>query len=157
VSAGYRVGWLAPGRWADRVERLKAATNLFSAVAPQLAIAAFLDGGGLDHTLRRMRRAYALKTARMADAVLQHFPDGTGISSPQGGYVLWVKLPESVDSLELYRQALASGITVAPGYLFAPSARYRNYVRLNAAMLQSETEWAVRRLGDLAKNLAAAR
>ena len=144
ASTGYRVGWLAPGRWAEKVERLKAALNLFSPVPPQLAIAGFLESGGFDQVLRRMRRAYAQRTARMADAVLRDFPDGTRVSSPQGGYVLWVRLPEAVDSLELYRQALSLNITLAPGYLFSPSTRYRNYIRLNAAMLSDETEWAVR-------------
>lgn len=154
LSPGYRVGWLAPGRWAEKVERLKAALNLFTPVATQLAIAGFLESGGFDHTLRRMRRVYALRTGKMADAVLRSFPDGTQVSSPQGGYVLWVKLPEAVDSLELYRQGLALGITLAPGYLFASDSRYRNYLRLNAAMLLDETRWAVERLGGLASGLA---
>lgn len=151
LSPGYRVGWLVPGRWAEKVEQLKAALNLFTPVAPQLAIASFLDSGGFEHTLRRMRRAYALRVEKMADAVLRYFPEGTQVSSPQGGYVLWVKLPETVDSFELYRRALALGITLAPGHLFAPGARYRNYIRLNAAMLLDETQWAVERLGQVAR------
>jgi DNA-binding transcriptional MocR family regulator len=149
LSPGYRVGWLAPGRWAEKVERLKAALNLFSPVPPQLAIASFLESGGFDHTLRRMRRAYALRLAKVADAVLRYFPEGTRVSSPQGGYVLWVQLPEPADSLELYRHGLALGITLAPGYLFAPGPRYRHYIRLNAAIFSPENEWAVRRLGEL--------
>lgn len=155
LSPGYRVGWLAPGRWAGKVERLKEAMNLFSPLPPQLAVASFLESGGFDHTLRRMRRAYALRIEKMADAVLRYFPDGTCVSSPQGGYVLWVQLPAAVDSLELYRRALALGITLAPGYLFAPGPRYRNYIRLNAAMLATESEWAVKRLGELAGELSA--
>ena len=126
---------------------------MFTPVAPQLAIAGYLDSGGVDHTLRRMRRVYALRTEKMADAVLRNFPDGTQVSSPQGGYVFWVKLPEAVDSLELYRQGLAQGITIAPGYLFASDSRYHNYIRLNAAMLLDETGWAVERLGELANGL----
>jgi DNA-binding transcriptional MocR family regulator len=156
LSPGYRVGWLVPGRWAEKVERLKAALNLFTPVAPQLAIANFLESGGFDHTLRRMRREYALRVEKMADAVLRYFPEGTQVSSPQGGYVLWVKLPEHVDSLELYRQGLALGITLAPGDLFASDARYRNYIRLNAAYLLTETKWAVERLGEEACRLAVA-
>jgi DNA-binding transcriptional MocR family regulator len=156
LSPGYRVGWLAPGRWAEKVERLKAAFSLFSPVAPQLAIARFLESGGFDHTLRRMRRVYALRTEKMAAAILRNFPDHTQVSSPQGGYVLWVKLPEKVDSLALYQQGIALGITLAPGYLFAPGPRYRNYIRINAAMLLDETSWAVKRLGELACGLAAA-
>ena len=156
LSPGYRVGWLAPGRWAERVERHKAALNLFSPVPPQLAIASFLESGGFDHVLRRMRRAYALRLAKMADMVLRYFPEETRVSSPQGGFVLWVQMPASVDSLDLYRRGLALGITLAPGYLFAPGPRYRHYIRLNAAMLWAETEWAVKRLGEAAGELAAA-
>ena len=66
-----------------------------------------------------------------------------------GGYVIWVKLPESVDTLELYRQSLVQGITLAPGYLFGTGSRYRNYIRLNAAMFLDENKWAIERLGDL--------
>ena len=58
-----------------------------------------------------------------------------------------------MDSLELYRCGLESGITVAPGYVFAPGPHYRNYIRLNAAMLVDEAEWAVTRLGKLAQEL----
>jgi len=154
LSPGYRVGWLAPGRWAEKVERLKAALNLFTPVAMQLAIAAFLETGGFDHVLRRMRRVYATRTEKMADAVLRYFPDGTRVSSPQGGYVIWVKLPELVDTLELYRQSLVQGITLAPGYLFGTGSRYRNYIRLNAAMFLDENKWAIERLGDLVTGLA---
>jgi DNA-binding transcriptional MocR family regulator len=153
VSPGYRVGWLAPGRWADRVERLKAALNLFSPVAPQLAVASYLESGGFEAVLRRSRRVYALRTAKMADAVMRSFPEGTQVSSPKGGYVLWVRLPGDIDSLDLYRLGLASGISTAPGYLFAPSPRYRHYVRLNAALFTDETRLAVERLGDLACGL----
>ena len=157
LSPGYRVGWLVPGRWAEKVERLKAALNLFSPAPPQLAIAGFLEGAGFDHVLRRMRRAYALRVEKMADGVLNHFPEGTRVSAPQGGYVIWVQMPETVDSLELYRRGLALGITLAPGYVFATGPRYRNYIRLNAAMLSAETEWAVKRLGQLAGELALGR
>ncbi len=154
LSPAYRVGWMVPGRWAEKVERLKAALNLFSPAPPQLAIAGFLESGGFDQVLRRMRRAYALRVDKMADGVLNYFPEGTRVSSPQGGYVIWVQMPETVDSLDLYRRGVTLGITLAPGYLFAPGPRYRNYIRLNAAMLSAETEWAVRRLGQLACELA---
>ena len=154
LSPGYRVGWLVPGIWAEKVERLKAALNLFSPIAPQLAIAQYLESGGFDLALRRMRRAYARRTTKMADAVLHFFPNGTQVSSPRGGFVVWVRLPQEIDSLEVYRRGLERGITVAPGHLFAPGPRYRNYMRLNAALLSDETVWAVEQLGTLAKELA---
>jgi DNA-binding transcriptional MocR family regulator len=154
ISPGFRVGWIASGRWVNEIERLKAATNLFSPLLPQLTIAKFLESGSYDHLLRRIRRVYELNIQKMSDAVLRYFPKGTRVTSPVGGFVLWVQMPETVDSLELYRRSLPFGITIAPGYLFAPSQRYFNYVRLNAAMLSNETEWALKRLGDIAAELA---
>jgi DNA-binding transcriptional MocR family regulator len=154
LSPGYRVGWLIPGRWTERVEQMKAALNLFTPEAPQLAIAGFLENAGFDHSLRVMRRAYSLRVNRMADCILRTFPAGTRVSTPQGGYVLWIQMPEQVDSLELYRLALAAGITLAPGYLFSVGDDYRNYIRLNAAMFSEVTRPAVEGLGRLAVSLA---
>lgn len=153
LSPGYRVGWIAPGRWFEPVMRMKAALNMFSSELPQLAVAAFLEGEGFDRCLRQMRRTYARRAAQMGDYILQFFPQGSRVSRPQGGYVLWVELPESVDSLELYRRALPLGITLAPGYLFASTPVYRNYIRLNAALMSPQTGWAVQRLGSLASEL----
>jgi DNA-binding transcriptional MocR family regulator len=154
ISPAYRVGWIAPGRFQGRFERLKMATNVGTPIITQLAIARFLKSGGYDHHLRRIRRAYAGKVAAMAQAVLRHFPSGTRVTSPAGGFLLWVQLPEGSDSLVLYRQALKSGITIAPGDLFSStSAKYSNYIRLNAAYMSEATLPALQRLGELAGRL----
>ncbi|HEX9012313.1 MAG TPA: PLP-dependent aminotransferase family protein, partial [Anaerolineaceae bacterium] len=155
LAPGYRIGWIAPGRFRDQVERMKMATNVGTALLPQYAIAEILDSGGYDHHLRRIRRAYAQKVAGMTRAVIEHFPAGTRTSTPAGGFVLWVQLPERIDSLELYRAALKAGITLVPGYVFSTGGRYRNYIRLNAAYWCDKTAWAVRRVGELAGELLA--
>ena len=153
ISPSYRVGWIAPGRFYRQVERLKMATNVGTAILPQLAIAEYLATNGYDHHLRRVRQAYAQKVAQMSQAVLRNFPEGTRISSPAGGFVLWVQLPERVDSLDLYRQALKAGINIVPGYIFAPTPKYKNFIRLNAAYWCDKNAWAVRRLGELTARL----
>jgi DNA-binding transcriptional MocR family regulator len=59
-----------------------------------------------------------------------------------------------VDSVALYERAFDAGIGVAPGSMFTASDRYRNCIRLNCGLAWSErTEWAVRRLGELACEL----
>ena len=64
---------------------------------------------------------------------MRYFPGGTRVTRPNGGIVLWVKMPDYVDSLVLYKQALQAGITLAPGYMFSATEQYRNFIRLNAA------------------------
>jgi len=154
LSPSYRVGWVAPGRYKNQVLRLKMATNLGTAMLPQLAIARFLSSGHYDHHLRKIRRAYAQKVTAMSQAVLETFPEGTRVTSPQGGFVLWVQLPEQVDSLVLYKMALKAGITLVPGYIFSPNDRYRSFIRLNAAYWSPKNERALLRLGGLVARLA---
>jgi DNA-binding transcriptional MocR family regulator len=133
VSPSYRIGWLAPGRYYDQIRRMKLALNLGTAVLPQMAVADYLSGGGYDHHLRRLRRAYAQRVDQMSQAVLNHFPAGTRVTRPKGGFVLWVQLPGGIDSIDLYLPALQEGISIAPGYMFSAVPKYRDYIRLNAA------------------------
>ena len=149
LSPGYRVGWLVPGRFKAAVEWQKVTTNMATATLPQLVIAQFLDSGGFDRHLRSIRRVYATYMAQMAEAILKYFPEGTRVTHPNGGYVLWVQLPSNVDSLQLYKQALNGGITLAPGYIFSATDQYRNFIRLNAASWNFQAAQAVQRLGEL--------
>lgn len=150
LAPGYRIGWVAPGRYQKEVERLKLACNLATSMPPQLALAEFLAGGGYDHHLRRVRRIYARQTASLAQAVGQFFPAGTRVTRPGGGFVLWVEMPPGVDSVALYEQALCAGITLAPGPLFSATRKYRNFMRLNASYWSPRVEAALATLGELA-------
>jgi DNA-binding transcriptional MocR family regulator len=154
---GYRVGWVVPGRFKATIEWLKYTTNVATATLPQVAIAKFLESGSYDHHLRSIRRLYAGFVSQLSQAVMRYFPDGTRVTRPNGGIVLWVQMPEYVDSLELYKQALQEGITLAPGYMFSATEQYRNFLRLNAAWWSYETDRAMRRLGELVAEQAGAK
>ena len=65
------------------------------------------------------------------------FPEGTRISSPGGGFLLWVELPESVDALELYRRCMAREVSLAPGPVFSATGGNRSFIRLNGGLLWS--------------------
>ena len=151
LAPGYRVGWVAAGRYQEQIERGKMLANVATASPPQLAIAEFLANGGYEHHLRSIRRVYARQAAQMGDAIGRAFPVGTRVSRPQGGFVLWVEMPAGVDSLDLYKKAKIQGITIAPGPIFSIDGRYRNCVRLNAACWNSAVEVAIETLGRLAK------
>jgi DNA-binding transcriptional MocR family regulator len=150
ISPALRVGWMVGGRFHRKLELLKMNLNIGTAVLPQLTIAEFLENGRYDHTLRTVRRAYEQSIAYMSQAIQRYFPDGTRLTKPLGGFVLWVQLPDRVDSLVLYKKALREGIVIAPGYMFSTTDKYRNFIRLNAAYMNFATERAVARLGALA-------
>ncbi len=152
ISPGLRVGWIAPGRFKSAVDHRKIATTQGSPILPQMAVAEYLESEGYDRLLRKIHRIYAQKMTMMANAIYRYFPRDTRITSPEGGFVLWVQMPENVDSLVLYHQAIQSGITIAPGYIFSTTSRYHNYIRLNTAYMSFTAEHAIQRLGELVAN-----
>ncbi len=153
VAPGYRVGWIVPGRFRAEIERLKSISSIATATPTQLAIAEFLANEGYDHHLRKIRKMYAKNTVSMAEAVSRLFPEGTKVTRPAGGHVLWVELPKCLDSLKLYEIALNAGITIAPGMIFSSQQRYRNFIRLNAAMWNDKIKEAIATLGRLVKGV----
>ena len=151
LGPGLRVGWTAPGRFRGAVETLKMTTNMASASLPPLAVAEFTRGGGYDHYLRRTRKIYAAQLAKLSEAVAAHFPEGTRLTRPSGGFLLWAELPAPVDTLQLFFDALESGISTAPGKMFSARDKYPNCLRLSAGLpWNAEIERAVQTLGRLA-------
>jgi DNA-binding transcriptional MocR family regulator len=154
LAPGYRVGWVAPGRYQSIVERLKFTQSIASPTLMQMAVAELLAGGIYDRHLRRLRRTLAGQVERVRDAIGRHFPAGTRVSAPRGGFVLWVEFPEGTDAFELQARAFENGIAIAPGPIFSARNRFSNYVRLSCGFPWSErTARALEKLGELASEL----
>lgn len=150
LAPGYRVGWVAAGRYAQKIQRLKLSASLATTIPVQIALADFLKQGAFDTHLRRLRSALEVQEASMAAAIERHFPRGTRITRPRGGYFVWVELPPAIDALALHRRALDAGISIAPGPIFSAKREYRNCIRLNFGHPWSEQiEEAMRRLGQM--------
>lgn len=150
LAPGYRLGWVAAGRFAREIQRQKLATSLATAVPIQAALADYLKHGAYDKHLRQLRRQLAEQEAGLVAAVERHFPEGTRMARPQGGYFLWLELPAGVDTLLLHRQALAAGISIAPGPIFSAKREFGRYLRLNFGHPDTERrEGAMATLGRL--------
>jgi len=67
-----------------------------------------------------------------------------------GGFLLWVRLPEHVDTVELQQRAVRHGMSIAPGPAFSATGQYSNCLRMNAGYA-----WADRtaRAVELAANI----
>ncbi|MCS2610489.1 PLP-dependent aminotransferase family protein [Halomonas dongshanensis] len=151
LGPGLRVGWLAPGRYRDQALHMKYVSTGASATLPQLAVAEFVAKGYFDRHLRFVTRQYQRQRDVMIQWVQRYFPQSTGISYPQGGFLLWVELPAAVDCVRLNERLAAHRIHVAPGSLFSASGKFRQCLRLNYAFtLTPAIEEAVRCVGSLA-------
>ncbi|MFU7708808.1 PLP-dependent aminotransferase family protein [Aeromonas veronii] len=150
LAPGFRVGWVVAGPHAERVQRLQLMSTLSTNVPSQLALAEMLRQGGVDAHFRRLRHTLAQRQQQMRAALLRLLPGEVRISSPDGGYFLWLEFPAHLDSRALHTQALGSGFSVAPGALFSSQGQHNHCLRLNSSHPWSEQlEQALTRLAAL--------
>jgi DNA-binding transcriptional MocR family regulator len=139
----------------QKVLERKFAFTLCGPALPQVAFADFLSSGSYDNHLRRIRRVFADNIGQTTRTVERAFPKGTKVTTPAGGFVLWLELPKPLKSRELFDEALQHGICFAPGDVFSASNRYSNCLRLSCGYKwDRRMEKAVMTLGALAGNLS---
>ena len=131
LAPGYRLGWVAAGRFARELQRRKVTLSLATSIPIQNGIALALRQEAYEAHLERLRGALQSQQREMLACVRKYFPENHRITEPSGGYFLWVQLDEHVDALEVHRRALAENISVAPGPMFSARREFRNFLRLN--------------------------
>jgi DNA-binding transcriptional MocR family regulator len=155
VAPGFRIGWLLPGNYFDTAHKLKRAVSCSSGMLQQLTLSEMLVSGDYDRHLQRLLPVLKTNAERMTAQIARAFPPETAVSQPKGGSVLWLELPENVDSEVLFRYALDNNISIMPGSVFAADYRYRNFIRLSFGHPWSEAiETAIDLLGNKVRQMA---
>jgi DNA-binding transcriptional MocR family regulator len=150
LAPGYRLGWIAAGRFAAAVRKRKITTSLATSIPIQAAISRYLASGVYDRHLARLRRTLERQQQKLVSALEMHFPPGCRWVCPGGGYQLWVQLPEGADALDLHARALRQDISVAPGPIFSARREFAHAIRLNYGHpWTASAERAVKTLGEL--------
>jgi DNA-binding transcriptional MocR family regulator len=140
---GGRVGSvLARGRGVEGLLALKNATDLGGALPIQAALADFVRSGAYDRHLVRLRKVLRGRRDALLEALAESMPQGVSWTTPEGGYQVWVELPESIDTRDLLADALRAGVLFAPGHQFQHDARRSRGLRLSIALAEPE---AIRR------------
>jgi len=130
-------------------------TSLSGSIPVQAALAEYLQEGGYDRHLRSLREALKTQRDSLFDAVSRHFPDGSKVLRPAGGYFVWVELPAGVNAMALHRAALAERISLAPGPMFSARAEFQNHIRLTCGQQwDGNVERAMRTLARLVDDAA---
>ncbi len=153
LAPGYRVGWIAPGKFKEKIVRQKIAQTVCSPSLFSDVIADFLEFGRFDHHLRTFRNKLYSNYLQIQKTVEESFPDNTKVSQPKGGFMLWLELDKRICTEDLYDAALAKKVNFAPGRMFSQYNHYNNCMRLNYAMEWTDkVEHDLRKLGELVKN-----
>lgn len=150
IAPGFRIGWVVGGAFQRKIEHYAFVQSLAIPTLTQTALANFLENGAYDRHLRKTRQAYQENMENCRDAILASFPKGTLVSSPAGGFLLWVTLPEHIDAMLLHSQALQHSIGILPGPAFSLTTHFQHHFRINYALnWDHQTETAIKVLGQL--------
>jgi DNA-binding transcriptional MocR family regulator len=151
LVSGYRVGWVAPGKFKEQVARTKMYHSMFSSTITHEAIGNFLEVGRYENHLRKLRQTLHRNSLHFLRCISEYFPDDTKVSRPTGSMNLWVELNKKSDAIELYNKAIANKISIAPGRTYSLQNQFNNCFKLSYGMMWNEKiENALKLLGRLA-------
>ena len=150
LAPGHRIGWVVAGRYHKKFLQYKHAWSSATSSINQLALAEFLSSGQYDRHLVRLRVAMREQVEKGRFMIARNFPEGTRVSHPHGGNVLWVEMPRGCDSIDIFNRALEHNISVTPGILFSATRRFRNHLRINCGFPWNEANQnALKTLGKI--------
>lgn len=151
LAPGYRVGWMVPGKFKEKVARTKYYHSLYTTSITHEAVGSFLENDRYENHLRKLRLTLHRNSLQFLRCISQYFPDDAKVTIPQGGLHLWVELNKKTDTVELYNTAMEHKISIAPGRMFTLQNQYNNCLKLNCGLVWSEkVEGALKLLGKLA-------
>lgn len=154
IAPGYRVGWVAPGKFTRQVARLKDMSGTSASMPMQMALAEFMRTGQYAKHINDLRKDMSFYISKKHCRIGNVFPEGTSATKPKGGTCMWVKLPDSVDSNELFYRAREKGVYVVPGSILSFSETFNSYIRINCrGVYNDEVRQAINTLGELAHGL----
>jgi DNA-binding transcriptional MocR family regulator len=154
LAPGYRIGWTIPGKFIEDVKQIKRTSNISSPSLTQAAMAHFLGNGRYEYHLKKLRKALHTQYLKYTQAIIEYFPEGTKLSRPQGGFVLWVELPKKVNASKLRLEAMKHHISVVPGKIFSVRCNYNNFIRISFGKPWNEDmDYGLMMLGKIVKKM----
>ena len=151
VTPGFRMGYLLTKdhELLRNVSIAKEAADLHTNVFSQYVVYDYLTHNSLDEHLVKIRDLYGAQARAMVEAMAEYFPAEVSYTVPEGGMFLWVTLPESVDTMELFDKALARNVAFVPGAPFYAEPGARSTMRLNFTNADEDTiRDGIRRLAE---------
>ncbi len=150
-APGFRLGWIiGPEEILEQIYVCKQCLDLCPPVLDQYMAAEFLSSGALDRNLQKTIGLYRHRRDKMLALLEKYMPAGVSWNHPEGGLFLWLRLPESIDTVALYDEALSAGVAYVAGSFFYTDGSHRNTMRLNYSFVdEAKMEPGVRLLASL--------
>ncbi|MCD5416469.1 PLP-dependent aminotransferase family protein [Candidatus Bipolaricaulota bacterium] len=164
LAAGMRLAVLFAND-ADLMEilvRVKQASDLCTSKLTQHIAARYITEYKMEEHLEQIRECYHIKRNAMLAALEKYMPveDGVSWTRPDGGLFLWVRLPERIDTEEMFPRAIDKEVAYVIGSAFYPDGgrQGRNEMRLSFSLnTPEEIEEGIRRLSEVVREEIAAK
>lgn len=155
---GVRLGWATgPTDVVRELASAKQNTDQCAAALAQRLVEEYGRAGGFERNLPRARALYRSHWAALSGALEAHMPEGVRWTTPAGGFLTWVTLPEGIDTVELRAAATEAGVAYVAGRPFHVGGEGRNALRLSFSHLaEPELALAAERLGGVVEAATAA-
>jgi DNA-binding transcriptional MocR family regulator len=154
VAPGVRVGYFVlPPALAAEIEALAVSTYISPPFMTQATVHEFLRRGKFEPNLERVNGLLKARRDAMLDALERHMPDGASWSRPEGGYFVWLDLPDDAPTVARGEEA---GVTYVAGTDFFADGGGTRSLRLAFSFVSpGEIEAGVERLAALLRAAAA--
>lgn len=157
LAPGIRLGWIvAPQVAINKLVQAKQGADLHTSTFLQMVANDICQRGILRQHVKRIRATYKERRDAMLDAMAELFPDEVKWTHPLGGLFLWVKTPEKVNTIDLFKTAVAEKVAYVPGASFYPDddPEGLHTMRLNFSYCKPEViVEGIRRLGTAIKKV----
>lgn len=138
-APGFRLGWIiGPEPLLEQIYVCKQCLDLCPPVLDQYMAAEFMGSGALDENLEKTIAEYRRRRDLMVSLLEKYMPEGVSWTYPEGGLFLWLTLPERVDTVAMYDEALSKGVAYVAGSFFYIDGSHRNTMRLNFSFIAEE-------------------
>ncbi len=152
MAPGLRVGWIvAPRHILAKINLVKQGTDLCCSSFDQAVVEHYFTDTSWQKVLQGFIKVYSERRDAMLDALEEFFPPEAKWTHPEGGFFVWVTLPEYVDTGSMLAEALEAGVTYVPGDSFYPGGREgKNCMRINFSYESPDNiREAIRRLAEV--------
>lgn len=152
MAPGLRVGWIvAPEHVLSKINLVKQGADLCSSSFDQAVVEHYFTDTQWQKVLQKFISIYGERRDAMLDALEEFFPEEASWTHPEGGFFVWVTLPEYVDTGSMLAEALEAGVTYVPGDSFYPAGQGgKNSMRINFSYESPENiREAIRRLAEV--------
>lgn len=131
LSAGLRIGWVINKEFSEKIQKQQFINFISVPTLNQVSASIYLKEANHERHLRSIRKILQTQLFELKNMISKHFPEGTKISNPEGGFLLMVELDKKINSLKLYESCLEENISIIPGTILSSSDRFMNYIRLS--------------------------